>query len=419
LKLIWSGLANRGYWQRWSERFGLAELAVTRPLVWVHAVSVGEVQAAIPLVQRLLNEYPQYQLLVTTVTPTGSSIVRQKFGDDVLHCYLPYDLPHVVNRFLGRIRPVALIILETEIWPNLYHQCNARGIKLLLVNARLSERSFNGYRKLGGFTRQVLANIDFIAAQGEADARRLIALGADRDRLTVTGNLKFDIEIPDRVIDRGRAIRRSWGQDRPAWIAASTHEGEDPLILAAHQKVLRQYTDCLLVLAPRHPERSTSLQELCNRSGFTVVCKSQPGNKTEDGYSGGEQVYILDSIGELLDYYAAVDVAFVGGSLLPAYGGHNVLEPAGIGVPVITGVFTDNFMEINCLLRERQAEFEVRDSEQLAVRVLQLLADAGLRRQMGAAGEQLVRLNRGSVERIMEMVSKILIGDNNRFAIPD
>lgn len=415
LRLIWSGFSNRDYWHRWTERFGLAHMrAGSRPLVWLHAVSVGEVQAALPLVQRLLDDYPQYPLLVTTVTPTGSSMVRQKLGAAVQHCYLPYDLPHVVKRFLERLRPAALIILETEIWPNLYHHCHARGINIMLVNARLSEKSFSGYRKIAGFTRHVLNNIDLIAAQSEADAQRLAALGADRSRLMVTGNLKFDVVLPGNVREHGRSIREVWGRDRPIWIAASSHEGEEPVILAAHRQIIDKFPDCLLVLAPRHPERSSGLQELSAGRGLTTLCKSRAYDNNRNINNGGLQVFILDTIGELLDYYAAADVAFVGGSLLPAYGGHNVLEPAALGVPVVTGIYTANFREIIRQLCEKQAVFQVADGEELAQRVMQLLDDADLRRQMGQAGADLVRQNQGSAGRIMEMVSKFLIGDNDR-----
>lgn len=414
LRLIRRGFSDREYWLRWNERFGKAVLPIdNRPLIWLHAVSVGEVQAALPLVQRLLADCAQYQLLLTTVTPTGSAMVRQKCGTDVLHCYFPYDLPHIVHRFLVRFKPVALIVMETEIWPNLYQQCQARGIKILLANARLSQRSFAGYRKLAGLTRPVLGGVDMIAAQSEEDAQRLAALGADPGRIKVTGNLKFDVNVADDIIDRGRAIKRTLGRSRPVWIAASTHEGEEQIVLAAHRKILGNCPDCLLLLAPRHPERSASVRELCIRQGFASQCKS--GIKEQGGSSefGKIEVLIVDSIGELLVYYAAADVAFVGGSLLPAYGGHNVLEPAVLGVPFVTGVHTTNFKEINRLLWEKQAEFRVVDSGQLAERILQLLADDGLRRQMGDAAASLVRFNQGSADRTMDMVLSILHRENN------
>ena len=415
LRLIQRGFSNRGYWLRWNERFGRVDPPIdTRPLVWIHAVSVGETQAALPLVQRLLADYPQYQLLLTTVTPTGSAVVRNKYGKQLLHCYFPYDLPHVVHRFLERIKPVALIVLETEIWPNLYHQCQARGINIIMANARLSQKSFDGYRKLAGLTRRVLGRVDMIAAQSEEDAQRLVALGADPGRITVTGNLKFDVNITDDVIDRGGVIKRSLGPSRPVWIAASTHEGEEQIILTAHRKVIEVYPDCLLVLAPRHPERSASVLELCIGQDYSARCKSNIKGQVYSEDTGQIQVLILDTIGELPDYYAAADVAFVGGSLLPVYGGHNVLEPAALGVPVVTGEFTTNFNEINRLLLENQAEFRVTDSEQLAGRILQLLTDQGLRRQMGDSAAALVKHNRGSAERIMDMVSKVLPRETNR-----
>ena len=290
-RLIRSGFSNPDYRLRWNERFGAVNLPITtRPLIWVHAVSVGEVQAALPLIRRLLADYPQYQILVTTVTPTGSAMVRQNLGAEVLHCYFPYDLPHVVNRFLNRTRPAVFIVMETEIWPNLYHQCRSRGIKLLLVNARLSLKSFKGYRKIAGLIRQVLDNVDLIAAQSHEDAQRLAELGADLRRITITGNLKFDVDIPASISEQGRSIRQVIGRRRPVWIAASTHEGEEPFVLAAHRKVVGTYPDCLLVLAPRHPERSAGVAELSVRQGFATLCKSLMSAANREDQAPGVQV---------------------------------------------------------------------------------------------------------------------------------
>lgn len=414
-RLFWSGLNNRDYWRRWPERFGyIRPPAGKRPLIWMHAVSVGEVQAALPLIQRLQSAYPQYQYLVSTVTPTGAAMVRQKIGPEVLHSYFPYDLPGVIRRFLRRTRPAALIVLETEIWPNLYHHCRIRGIKLMLVNARLSEKSHRGYRKISRLTRQVLGDIDLIAAQSEADAERFAALGAEPARLRVTGNLKFDVRMPGSVFERGRAIRKFIGRDGPVWIAASTHTGEEQIILTVHRQILENIPDCLLLLAPRHPERFARVQELIVRSGFKYLCKSGLPELPEGGCRGEIQVILLDTLGELPDFYAAADIAFVGGSLLPAYSGHNVLEPAALGLPVLTGKFTASFAEINHLLSEKQGEMQVDDVAQLADCLSQLMADADLRQRMGQAGLSLIREHQGSADRIMALIAGLLAAEQSR-----
>ena len=415
LRLLWSGLKNRGYWNRWYERFGFVDLpAAMRPRIWIHAVSVGEVQAAVPLIQSLMKTFPQYELLVTTVTPTGSIMVRQRIGTSVMHTFLPYDLPGAVNRFLDRTEPRLLIVMETEIWPNLYLQCAARGIHILLTNARLSEKSYNGYKKVGKFIRLVLHKITFIAAQSETDADRLAALGANRGRIVVTGNLKFDVEIPDSVISQGQSVRRLIGPKRPVWIAASTHAGEEEIILAAQRWIIERFPACLLILAPRHPERCTSVAELSHNAGFKIIRKSQLISNQVEQIESDVQIFMLDTIGELPAYYAAVDVAFVGGSLLPDMGGHNVLEPASLGVPVITGSHTSAFMEINRLLYERRAAVQITDPAQIAEIVIRLLADPALRQRMGDAGKALVKKNQGSVGRVMELVSNILLAGDNQ-----
>lgn len=419
-RLFWSGLYNRDYWRRWPERFGFIQpVAGISPLIWIHAVSVGEVQAALPLVQRLQTAYPQYQFLVSTVTPTGSAMVRRKIGAEVMHTYFPYDLPGVVRRFLRRTRPAALIVLETEIWPNLYHYCRIQGIKLMLVNARLSEKSRNGYRKISRLTRQVLGNIDLIAAQSEADAKRFDELGAECTRLAVAGNLKFDVQMPGSVFEHGHTIRNFLNRNALVWIAASTHPGEEQVILAVQRQIVEENPDCLLILAPRHPERCGKVEELIAGCGFKYLCKSRLPELPVAGCSREIQVILLDTLGELPDFYAAADVAFVGGSLLPAYGGHNVLEPAALGVPVLTGKYTASFAEINRLLLEKQGEMRVDDSEQLADCLLQLMGDAGLRQRMGQAGRALIQEHQGSADRIMALIAGLLPPDESLVGMRD
>jgi len=356
LRLCWLGLKNADYWRRWPERFGYISFpAEGRNIIWIHAVSVGEVQAATPLVSGLISKYPDYQILITTVTPTGSEMVKRRFSDTVLHYYLPYDLPNVISRFIGMIRPSIFIVLETELWPNLYWQCNHLGIPIVLVNARMTPRSFSGYKKLGTLSKQMLLNINLIAAQASEDGNRFISLGADPARVTVTGNIKFDVNVPHSIVEEAQSLRRYFSENRSIWIAASTHEGEEQLILSAHRQILESHKDCLLIIAPRHPVRFEKVAELCVKNGFQIIRKSE---MKECGIK--VQVYLLDTLGDLPVHYAASDLAFVGGSLLP-FGGHNVLEPASIGIPVITGKHTQNFSEINELLLEKGAEWKVSD----------------------------------------------------------
>lgn len=409
IRLFLTGFSHKGYWNRWGERFGFVNVpAVSGPRLWIHAVSVGEVQAATPLVKRLSSDYPQYSFLVTTVTPTGSEQALQNLGSLASHAYLPYDLPGSINRFLDRTNPSVLIVMETELWPNLYHYCRKRGVCICLVNCRISENSFRGYKKLAGLTSQVLSNLEIIGAQSNGDAGRLISLGADRQRIVVTGNLKTDIYVPKRIYEQAVAIKQLFSHPRPVWIAASTHEGEEEIILRVQHKVLTRFPDCLLILAPRHPERSVALSKLSYRSGFNTAVRSMSGDMLTGSLGDATQVYLLDTIGELMTYYAVSDIAFVGGSLFPAYGGHNVLEPAALGVPVITGKYTGNFQEISRLLCDNNAQIRVSDEEQLSEKIILLMTDCNLRKDMGQAGRDFIERNRGSLDRTIDMMSGIL-----------
>ncbi len=402
LRLIWLGFRNPDYWDRWAERFGFPDKITSHDkVIWVHAVSVGEVQAARPLINNLLQEYSDCKILITTMTPTGADCVRQYFGETVKHFYLPYDLPVSVKHFISIIDPSILLVMETELWPNLFHHCQASNVPVVIVNARMSENSACGYRRLSSLTRSTLENISLIIAQGQKDAERLIALGADKDKVRVTGNLKFDINLPHSVTEQAQALRRYLSVNRPVWIAASTHEGEEKIILDAFDKILDKRPQCLLVIVPRHPERSASVKELCSRRNLKVLCKSDHRECDES-----IQVFILDSLGELPMYYAAADVAFVGASLTEV-GGHNMLEPASLGVPVIMGPYVFNFQEISQLLLDEDAAWKVNVADELSSRVSSLLDDANLRHSTGERGRNIVLKNRGNVEKIMKLIRNI------------
>jgi len=357
---------------------------------------------AIPLLRRLQKEYPHYQLVVTTATPTGARRVREVFGDSVLHLYLPYDYPIFVRRFFDRVQPRIGIIMETEIWPNLYCECQNRHIPLFLANARISPRSLRGYLRHVSLLGKVLQAVTLAAAQGEKDAERWRQLGLASERIEVMGNLKFDSPWPQEMVDRGHQLRAQWQLTRPVWVAASTHEGEDEQVLSAFAQVRKQFANCLLVLVPRHPERFEAVASLCKRRGYALARRSRQQWPGEDTV-----VYLGDTMGELLLWYAMADVAFVGGSLV-LVGGHNLLEPANLGVPVLTGPHTFNFTEIRDHLVAVGAAREVHDAQELATQVCAWLADPQARRTAGQAGQQAVEANRGALERLWQRLRPYL-----------
>lgn len=403
LRLLLRGLRAPAYWRRWPERFGFAPLAPAgAPVIWLHAVSVGEVQAAAPLVRALRTHYPRHTFVITTMTPTGAEQVRASLGREVVHCYVPYDLPGAVRRFLTRIRPSAAIIMETELWPNIFHGCHVRSIPLLLVNVRLSARSAAGYRRIRHLTAEMLGHVSALAAQTRADAERVIALGVPAARVRVTGSIKFDVRLPASLREEAAVLRRSLGAERAVWIAASTREGEEPLILDALASVQRVLPQSLLVLVPRHPERFARVAALCRKHGFSTVLRSEQRACEPD-----TAVFIGDTMGELALLYAAADVAFVGGSLVPT-GGHNMIEPAALGLPVIFGPHVFNFEEVSRLLCEAGAAEQVRTAEQLAAAVRTYLSDANLRHATGEKGMQLVAQNRGALDRVMDMMTHVI-----------
>lgn len=405
-RLAWRGLRAPGYWQRWGERFGfIPETAGEQPSespIWVHAVSVGEVQAAVPLLRALLKQYPDVPLLVTTTTPTGSEQLRSLFESRVAHVYMPYDLPGAVARFLARARPRLALMMETEIWPNLYRACAQRGIPVVLVNARLSARSAAGYARVRALTAATLQCLHGIAAQSRADAERLIELGAPPARVRVTGSIKFDMKVPASLTEQAAVLRRDWGMQRPVWVAASTHEGEDELVLEAHRRVRAQYPQALLVLVPRHPERFARVAALCREQGWKTVLRSEQVATPADA-----AVFVGDSMGELLLFFGACDIAFIGGSLI-AHGGHNPLEASAQRIPVLFGPHMFNFEQIAQLLLEAGAAREVGDSGMLADSVVHWLAKPDERIAAGERGAAVVEANKGARDAVLGMVAEAL-----------
>lgn len=401
LRLLWRSRELPDYRQRIGERFGFVMRPAQDVAVWVHAVSVGESLAAMPLIRALVERHGRGRVLVTTTTPTGSARVREALGGQVLHVYAPYDLPGAVARCVDRFRPQRVVIMETELWPNLFRALRRRGVPLVIANARLSPRSFKGYGRVRGFAAETLADCAHIAAQSEADAGRFRALGAPVQRVSAIGNLKFDQSVPEAQLEAGRALRERLGERRPVWIAASTHEGEEEIVLAAHCELRRTLPDALLVLVPRHPQRFDGVARLVERSGLS--CRRRSRLDAEDASSA--PVLLGDSMGEMFMYFAAADVAFVGGSLVPV-GGHNVLEPALLGKPVLFGPHMHNFVAARELLLGAGAAVEVGE-RLLADSLAALLGDAQRRERMGEAGYAAVAANRGARERLLALIASL------------
>ena len=413
VRLGWKGVRNPAYWRRWPERWGFVAPLPQPGAIWLHAVSVGETRAAVPLVRALLQRYPGRRILITTMTPTGSAQVRELFGADVAHCYVPYDLPDAVRRFLDRTRPGLALIMETELWPNLFHQCHRRGIPLLVANVRMSEKSMGRYLKFAALTRATLQQVSLFAVQFETDAVRLRRLGADSARVRVTGSIKFDIPIPADLAAHAQMLRLALGKDRPVWLAASTRDGEEGAVLAAYRSLKMRFPSLLLVLVPRHPERFAAVARLCRNEGFAIALRSAQlhplGPQTQEQFSMGPATDILvgDTMGELALFFGAADVAFVGGSLVPT-GGHNILEACAAGVPVVFGPHMFNFAEISRLTVERGAGRQVADAADLAVAVGSYLADASLRAATGAAGRHMIEENRGALAANLQLIQTLL-----------
>jgi 3-deoxy-D-manno-octulosonic-acid transferase len=402
LRIYWRGFKAPAYRERWHERFGLIDDASRQGGIWVHAVSVGEVLAISRLVQQLLEHYPDLPVLITTTTPTGAERVKALFGDEVEHRYAPIDLPWVVRRFLRAYRPRLLVLVETEIWPNLIHYTRQAGVPSLLANARLSLRSAQRYHRLAALTREALRNISVIAPHGEADGERFLTLGARPGQIEVTGSIKFDVHLPGSLRERADVMRRDWGGQRPVWLAASTHEGEDELLLQAHAAVRQQIDDALLVLVPRHPERFDRVAQLVEEAEFSLVRRSQ-----QRPCEAQTAVFLGDSMGELTLFMGASDLAFIGGSLVP-HGGHNILEAAAQGVAVVFGPHMFNFSEISELFLAEGAAVQVDSADALAEQVTHWLGDASERSRIGEAGLALVDKNRGALERLMRLVERLL-----------
>lgn len=392
------------YAKRIAERFAVRLPEFQQGGIWLHAVSVGESIAAAPVVQALQQLYPDMPITVTCMTPTGSERIQNLFGTSVQHCYLPYDLPWAAKRFLQHLQPDLAIVMETELWPNYINQCARLKIPVVLANGRLSARSARGYGRFPKLIRPMLRQISALAVQSELEAQRFIELGARPETVTVTGSIKYDLQVAAEVSQQAQQLREQWqATQRPVWIAASTHAGEDEVILAAHQQLLKQFPEALLILVPRHPERFEAVYALSLEQGLRVQRRS-----TGLAVTAEHQLLLGDTMGELLFLYALADVALVAGSLVK-HGGHNMLEPIALAKPTLTGPHYFNFFEIAQQLLAAGGLQEVADATQLAQAVAQLWGDTEQAQQMRSAAQQVLEGNQGALQRLLDIIQAQLL----------
>jgi 3-deoxy-D-manno-octulosonic-acid transferase len=400
--LLFRGLRDRRYLERLGERFGKIPFNPTPGGILVHAASVGEFNAAGPLVKTLMEQHPDLRITVSCVTPTGSERIRAELGERVDHCYFPFDLPWLAPIFLGHLQPALIVVLETEIWPNFYLAADKLGIPLLMVNARLSKRSLKRMTYARGLVSRVLGSVSWVGAQTRVDADRLREIGANSSAIAITGNLKFDLSLSPGLLDTADTRRKDWGQDRPVLVAGSTHEADENVILPAFAEILKTFPEALLVLVPRYPERFESAYGLARASRLVSVLRSQAG-----GGLDGIQCLVIDAMGELLTYYACADVTYVGGSV-GDQGGHNPLEPAALGKPVLFGPNMVNARETADQLLHCGAAREIHDSEGFRHITTTLFEDRQWRERMGQAGRRLMNDNRGALAASVSAINSRL-----------
>lgn len=401
LRLLWRSRHAPLYRKRWAERLGFYPKFIDQ-CIWIHTVSLGETIAATPLIKALQQAYPPTKILITNMTPTGSARVKAVFGDSVYNAYIPYDLPDALARFFKKVKPSILIVMETELWPNLFFACQKRQIPIVVTNARLSEKSAQGYKSILSLTKEMFRAITLLSAQGQADADRFIELGMPKDRVEVTGSLKFDLELPNDLTEKSNALRDIVGRDRLIWIAASTHPTEDEIMLSAHHLIRQKFPDALLILVPRHPERFDSVADLITEKKFTLIRRSQAISCDKN-----TAVYLGDTMGEMMLLYSVCDVACVAGSFVTV-GGHNVIEPAALHKPVITGPHLFNFAEITDLLLANKGMIKVTDANELANAIIAFFENSDYRHQTGENAFQVVEKNRGALQRQLTGIQKII-----------
>lgn len=388
---------------RWKEHFGITpKLKSNDKPIWIHAVSVGESIAATPLIKALKEQNPEQSILVTTTTSTGAEQIA-KLGDLVEHRYMPIDFGFAIKGFLKAVQPKQMLIIETELWPNTLHNVHKAGIPITVVNARLSEKSCQNYAKIQRLFNQLHPCLTQVLCQTDSDAERFERLGVEKKKLSVTGSIKFDIQISEQVKQQGQQLRAQLGNDRPIWIAASTHKGEDEQVLDAHRQVLKSHPNALLVLVPRHPERFDDVFTLCQQQGFNTVRRT-----STHAVETNTQVYLGDTMGEMLTLMGAADICFMGGSLIgDKVGGHNVLEPAALGVPIINGPSFFNFKEIVHEMKQNNLIKIVKNEDELARAIVALIKDVAAHERITSELAHFMLANSGSLQRTTTATSSI------------
>ncbi|TAN67888.1 MAG: 3-deoxy-D-manno-octulosonic acid transferase [Methylobacter sp.] len=400
IRLVWRSLKAPDYRYRWNERFGFYNRKFVQDVIWFHAVSVGEAEALFALAKQIQRHYPDAALLITTTTPTGSARVKAVMKESVVHVYLPYDIPGAVNRFMQCFKPRIAVIMETEIWPNLFACCGKNEIPLYIINARLSEKSARGYQKISALIAPALAQVKVIAAQTQDDASRFIAIGAKSETVRVLGNIKFDIEVSNEIIEQGLQLKVGLFGGRFVWLIASTHKDEEAIFLEIYKNIKQEIPELLLVIVPRHPERFGEVSKLCELYRLAVVRRT-----SGEACPRHIDVYLADTMGELKMLYAAADAAFVGGSMVPV-GGHNILEAATVGTPVLFGPYMANFKDIAQGVLRQNAAVQCRDSNEIIRAIIALHANSAYRQSLAEKGRAFVRQNQGAIARVFGLLEQ-------------
>lgn len=402
LRLIWRGAKNPAYYYRIKERFAFYNRSFPINVVWFHAVSVGEAEALFPLALQIQKLCPDAKLLITSMTPTGSARIKAVMQDSAIHVYMPYDLPCVIHRFMQIFKPKLVVIMETEIWPNLFTYCGKNKIPLYIVNARLSDKSVVRYQKLPALFHPALAQVTFIATQSEVDRERFVAIGAPEEKVKNLGNIKFDVEVSKEIIEQGRKLKRDLFCNRFVWLIASTHKDEEIIFLQLYSRLKEKIPELLLILVPRHPERFNEVKKICEQQQFSLVMHTTP-KKVEPA----TDIYIVDTVGELKMFYSVADVTFVAGSLVPV-GGHNILEPAAVGVPILFGPNMNNFREIAKYALKNEAAIQCQTQEDIVNAVLALYEQVAYREALIARAKAFVSDNQGAIGRVCEMLEPVI-----------
>ncbi len=398
LRLFWRGFKAPIYRKRWLERLAIYKQQYPNKVIWFHAVSVGEAEAVFPLIKRVQQRYPENPILVTTTTPTGSSRVEAILGNSVSHVYLPYDIPIVIKRFLVIFKPKIAIFMEKEIWPNLYAQSSQNNIPIMIVNARLSANSAKGYKKIPSLIVPALSHVSWIATQTEEDRQRFVDIGAQEKLTSVTGNMKFDLELDDNIVLRAKNLKKQLFNKRFVWIIASTHKNEEAIFLEIYPALKKQIPELLLMIVPRHPERFDEVNQLAKNMQLNTCMRN-----SEQECKTNTDVYIVNTMGELKIFYGVADICFVGGSMVPV-GGHNILEPAAMNVPIMFGPYMVNFKQITQHILNLGAGIQCEDKLKIMETVLQLYNDEAYRTEIATKAYRYFKNNQGAVERVAELI---------------